>query len=106
MKQDNALEQGSRRRVFDLLTLLGLEYPRSKNLFMRIIAVSSYLISLLILGIKEILSRFIVELGALEDAYITSRYVPREYTREEFERLRKTVDEVFNIVGGVAGRRS
>jgi hypothetical protein len=35
-----------------------------------------------------------VELGALEDAYISSRYIPRIYTEDEFERLRAVVEEV------------
>jgi len=53
--------------------------------------------------VEDVLHRFSVELGALEDAYITSRYVPRDYTCEEAERLRKVVEEVMKVVGEVAG---
>jgi len=48
--------------------------------------------------VKELTSRFSVELGSLEDAYITSRYVAREYSLEEVERLRKVVEEVKHVV--------
>ena len=53
--------------------------------------------------IKEILHRFNVELGALEDAYIMSRYVARDYNREEVERFKKVVEEVTRVVGEVVG---
>jgi len=36
-----------------------------------------------------------MDLGVLEDAYITSRYVMREFKREEVERLAKVVREVL-----------
>jgi len=50
--------------------------------------------------LRHIASRYSVELGSLEDTYITSRCVPRVYTREEFERLHKVVDEVMALVSG------
>jgi len=34
-------------------------------------------------------------LGMLEDAYITFRYVMREFRKEEVERLRRVVEEVI-----------
>ncbi len=48
--------------------------------------------------LKELASRYSVELGALEDAYISSRYVPRVYTEDEFERLRAVVEKVRSNV--------
>ncbi len=50
--------------------------------------------------VRELLNRYSVELGSLEDAYISSRYVAREYTREEVERLKRVVEEVERVVGG------
>ena len=50
-------------------------------------------------GIKQLLSSFSVEIGDLEDAYITARYVVREYAREEVERLIKFVKEVLMVLG-------
>jgi len=40
-----------------------------------------------------------LEFASLEDAYVTARYFPREFSREEAERLRKFVDEVERFVG-------
>jgi HEPN domain-containing protein len=48
--------------------------------------------------LRELASRYSVELGALEDAYISSRYIPRIYTKDEFERLRAVVEEVRSNV--------
>jgi HEPN domain-containing protein len=47
---------------------------------------------------EHTLNDYLFELGMLEDAYITSRYVMREFTREEAQRLIKTVKEVMNNV--------
>jgi HEPN domain-containing protein len=40
-----------------------------------------------------------LEFASLEDAYVTSRYFPREFSREEAERLRGFVEEVERFVG-------
>ena len=50
---------------------------------------------------KQLLTSYGMELGILEDAYIVSRYMPRTYTAEEFERLRVAVERVRDVVGGV-----
>ncbi|GAB6947123.1 HEPN domain-containing protein [Vulcanisaeta sp. JCM 16161] len=46
--------------------------------------------------VSELLDKYLFELGVLEDAYIGARYVPREYTREEAERLIKVVSEIMS----------
>ncbi len=43
-------------------------------------------------------SDFMLEIGILEDAYITSRYIPRTFGRAEVERLLKAVEELMKIV--------
>jgi HEPN domain-containing protein len=48
--------------------------------------------------LRELASRYSVELGALEDAYTSSGCVPRVYTEEEFVRLRAVVEEVRSNV--------
>ena len=40
-----------------------------------------------------------LEFASLEDAYVTARYFPREFSREEAERLRRFVEEVERFVG-------
>ncbi|MEM2226716.1 MAG: HEPN domain-containing protein [Candidatus Bathyarchaeia archaeon] len=47
---------------------------------------------------RGLLERYLLELGALEDAYITSRYIAREFRKEEVERLRGVVEEVMRNV--------
>ena len=49
-------------------------------------------------AIKNILENYLLELGMLEDAYITSRYITREFTKQEAERLTKTVKEIIQNV--------
>ena len=49
--------------------------------------------------IRDTLANYAVELGSLEDAYITSRYVAREYCEEEARKLLQTVRGVMGIVG-------
>ncbi|MGC8544297.1 MAG: HEPN domain-containing protein [Vulcanisaeta sp.] len=46
--------------------------------------------------VSELLDKYLFELGVLEDAYIGAKYVPREYTRKEAERLIKVVNEIMN----------
>jgi len=49
-------------------------------------------------SIKSILNNYLLELGMLEDAYITSRYLPREFKKEEAERIMKLVKLVMENV--------
>jgi len=49
--------------------------------------------------IRGALANYAVELGSLEDAYITSRYFAREYCEEEAKKLLQTVRGVMDIVG-------
>jgi len=44
------------------------------------------------------LQSYLLELGILEDAYITSRYVMREFTKKETEKLTKAVKEIMENV--------
>ena len=48
--------------------------------------------------IAGILENYLLELGMLEDAYITSMYVMREFTKQEAEKLTKTVKEIMKNV--------
>ena len=48
--------------------------------------------------VQSILEKYSLELGMLEDAYITSRYVMREFTKQEVEKLTKAVKEMMKNV--------
>jgi HEPN domain-containing protein len=49
-------------------------------------------------AVKSILEKYLLELGMLEDAYITSRYVMREFTEEEAKKLALAVEEIMRNV--------
>jgi HEPN domain-containing protein len=48
--------------------------------------------------LKNILETYLLELGMLEDTYITSTYAMREFTKQEAERLTKAVKEIMKHV--------
>jgi len=50
-------------------------------------------------ALKSIPENYLLELGMLEDAYITSRYVMREFTKKEAEKLETAVKEIMKNVG-------
>lgn len=52
-------------------------------------------------ALEGVLRRYSLELALLEDVYITARYVPRDFTREDVLRLKGVVDEVVRVVGGI-----
>jgi HEPN domain-containing protein len=90
-----SLEQSLQLFLKATLLRVGADYPRTHSI--------RRLLELLteVTGrseLRELASRYSVELGALEDAYISSRYIPRIYTKDEFERLRAVVEEVRSNV--------
>jgi len=92
-----SLEQSLQLFLKATLLRVGSDYPRTRTHSIR------RLLELLteVTGrseLRELASRYSVELGALEDAYISSRCIPRIYTKDEFERLRAVVEEVRSNV--------
>ena len=95
-----SLEQSLRLYLKACLLKLGMDYPRTHSVRRLLELIHEFT------GrreIRELLSKFSVELGALEDVYIMSRYVPRSYSFEEVERLKKVVEEVRHVVTEVLG---
>ncbi len=92
-----SLEQSLQLYLKAYLLKLGADYPRTHSVrkLLKLIAEISGREE-----VRELLNKYSVELGSLEDAYISSRYVAREYTREEVERLKRVVEEVERVVGG------
>jgi len=76
----------------------GVDYPRTHS----VRALLEILLDLVPKNkestIKGILENYLLELGMLEDAYITSRYVMREFTKQEVEKLAKAVKEIMKNV--------
>ncbi len=96
-----SLEQCLQLHLKARLLEAGMDYPRTHSV--------RRLLELLgeVLGesvrVEKVVSRFSVELAALEDAYITSRYVPRDFRRDEVLRLKSVVEEVMRVVGEIVG---
>ncbi|MEM0495305.1 MAG: HEPN domain-containing protein [Thermofilum sp.] len=95
-----SLEQSLQLCLKAVLLKLGLEYPRTRSV--RRLMELLYEVKKCE-EIKALLSKFSVEIGALEDAYITSRYVARAYTFDEVARLEKVVRELMDAIGKAAG---
>ncbi|MCD6470613.1 HEPN domain-containing protein [Candidatus Bathyarchaeota archaeon] len=95
-----SLEQSLQLYLKACLLKLGADYPRThsvRRLLELIYEITKHN------SVKKLLNKFSVELGSLEDAYITSRYVSRSYSLEEIKRLKETVDGVINIVRETIG---
>jgi HEPN domain-containing protein len=93
-----SLEQSLQLFLKGALLKEGVEFPRTHGV-RRLLSILAELTGSE--EIKQLLTSYSLELGILEDAYIVSRYFPRSYTGEEFERLRAAVERVRSVVGGV-----
>ncbi len=72
-----SLEQSLQLYLKASLLKLGVDYPRTHSVRKLLELLGELAESE---EVRELLSKYAVELGALEDAHITSRYIPREYT--------------------------
>ena len=96
-----SLEQALQLYLKACLLKLGVDYPRTHSV-RRLLELIYRLTGSE--GIKRVLVDYAIELGVLEDAYITSRYIAREYSEGEARRVYQVVGEVMKIVRGVTGR--
>lgn len=76
----------------------GVDYPRAHSVRVLLEMLSDLVPENKKSTIKGILENYLLELGMLEDAYITSRYVMREFTKQEVEKLTKAVKEIMKNV--------
>ncbi|MEM2884650.1 MAG: HEPN domain-containing protein, partial [Thermoproteota archaeon] len=76
----------------------GVDYPRTHSVRTLMEVLSRVVKEELKAVLKEMLDKYLLELGILEDAYISSRYVTREFRKEEVEKLRKAVEETMKNV--------
>jgi len=92
-----SLEQALQLYLKAMLLKYGGEFPRThsiKRLFeflIKVVPSSKRDV------INDLISKYILHLSLLEDAYITSRYVVREFSKDEVMALLKVVEEVLNL---------
>ena len=94
-----SLEQGMQLFLRAKVLAEGVDYPRTHSV-RALLEMLSELVpeKKKSATIKNILENYLLELGMLEDAYITSKYVMREFTRQEAEKLTKAVKEIMKHV--------
>ncbi|MEM2534100.1 MAG: HEPN domain-containing protein [Candidatus Nezhaarchaeales archaeon] len=76
----------------------GVDYPRTRSVRVLLEMLSDLVPENKKSKVKGVLENYLLELGVLEDAYITSRYVMREFTKQEVEKLMKAVKEIMESV--------
>ncbi|MGC9186799.1 MAG: HEPN domain-containing protein [Fervidicoccaceae archaeon] len=95
-----SLEQSLQLYLRAFLLKMGLEYPRTHSI--RRLLELIYEISRNE-EIERLMRDFLLELAILEDVYITARYIPREYKKEEVLRIKRAADEVMEAVRKASG---
>jgi HEPN domain-containing protein len=93
-----SLEQALQLFLKAKLLAEGVEYPRTHSVRTLLEILSELVSENKKAAIKDILENYLLELGVLEDAYITSRYVMREFTEHEVKKLKKAVKEIMKNV--------
>jgi len=93
-----SLEQSLQLFIKARLLENGVDYPRTHSVRTLIEVLSSIVDERRKDVIKGMLDKYLLELGMLEDAYISSRCIVREFRREEVEKLRIAVEEVMRNV--------
>jgi HEPN domain-containing protein len=93
-----SLEQSLQLFIKARLLENGVDYPRTHSVRTLIEVLSSIVDERRKDVIKGMLDKYLLELGMLEDAYISSRCIVREFRREEVEKLRIAVEEVVRNV--------
>ena len=78
----------------------GVDYPRTHSVRTLLEILSDLVSENKKSTVKGILEKYLLELGMLEDAYITSRYAMREFTKQETEKLAKAAKEIMKNVTG------
>jgi HEPN domain-containing protein len=76
----------------------GVDYPRTHSVRALLEILSQLVPESKKSVTKGILENYLLELGMLEDAYITSRYVMREFNKREAEKLTLAVKEIMKNV--------
>jgi len=93
-----SLKQALQLHLKAKILSMGVEYPRTHSVRTLLRILSEIAPEAERAKVEQILDDYLLELGILEDAYITSRYVTRDYTEEEIDKLMNTVKRVMELV--------
>lgn len=93
-----SLEQALQLFLKSQIMAQGAEYPRTHSVRVLLEILSAVAAENKKPVIKCILDDYLMELGMLEDAYITSSYVSRDFSQSEADRLTKAVEEIIGLV--------
>jgi len=93
-----SLEQALQLFLKSKMLTAGADFPRTHSVRTLLEILSDLAPEEKKASMKSMLNSYLLELGMLEDAYITSRYLPREIKRDEVERLMRVVKEVMENV--------
>lgn len=93
-----SLEQSLQLFLKSKILAEGINYPRTHSVRELLEILSQITSENKKPMVKSALQNYLLELGILEDAYITSRYVMRKFTKEETEKITKTVKEIMKNV--------
>ena len=76
----------------------GIDYPRTHSVRALLEMLSEVVNEDKKMVIERVLESYLLELGVLEDAYITSRYLMRDFTEREVKKLARAVREIMRNV--------
>jgi len=93
-----SLEQALQLFLKARLLSEGVEYPRTHSVRALLEILSEVVNEGKKAVVKGALEKYLMELSVLEDAYITSRYIIRDFSRQEVEKLVKAVKEIMRDV--------
>lgn len=93
-----SLEQSLQLHLRAKLLENGVDYPRHHSVRTLIEMLEEVADNDTTIELKNIKNKYLLELGILEDAYISSRYLMREFKKEEVEKLKKAVEDVIKNV--------
>jgi len=93
-----SLEQALQLFLKARLLAEGIDYPRTHSVRALLEILSEVVAEDKKAVIRGVLEKYLMELSVLEDAYITSRYVMRDFSLQEAEKLLKAVKEIMKDV--------
>lgn len=93
-----SLEQALQLYLKSRILAWGVEYPKTHSVRSLLEMLSDLATGEERSAIRSLVDDYLLELGVLEDAYITSRYVMREFKKGEVERLMNVVTKVMKNV--------